>query len=621
MRPIADPDALEAGATLYHSAFGFARVEATDSDAVRLAWERPGAHLPQRVRHENLKRVYALCSAEGFFHRALHDHGALLDALRERPADALVWLLDDLAGPQRLRDVMDWLVGRELFTPKTFVRWWATAEGVVRADARLTLDGEWLHRTDDDTPPPSTSPLSQLDRASGAPTEGDGWDLASLLEDDATDTSEVVAMDDPVTAEVFLPMDPVPLADARPPAGAWPVVGHAMARALAERIREGRPTRPSADAAVLHPDGTVAFDETAPDEALLPAQAVHMAAVALTEAFLGRAVPPGIDPARLVPHLRHLLPDLPPSATAPLLAALHPERDQRPSPSAWQRMWSRIETVERARTEVARESAVLRAGYDSHVGRVKLMLTQTNQDAFYVGARGSEMLAVVADGISLSDAGSGDMASRIAVHTIARIWSQLPADRVPSSRLIDRALAMANTAVCEAALEAAGGDLTGRMPMGTTVVVVHARGNRLHLAWLGDSRAYVVGPWGAGLLTADDNVSGESFGRWCSGTARAWHPDGHALVRYLGHFDDRDAPSAFRPHHASLVLRRDERLVILTDGITDYIAHDEASLAARIAATASEGTVDEACRALVGLANAAGGGDNATAVILEHVDV
>lgn len=614
MQPISDPVALKPGATLYHSAFGFARVRVAEPDAVELVWDRPGAHLPGRVRHDNLKRVYALCPRDGFFHRALDDHDALRQALLERPADALVWLLEDLEGPQRLRDVMDWLVGRELFTPKTFVRWWANAEAAVRSDPRLTLDGEWLHQACESPRPPGHEPGPQLDPdglslSPDDPTTLGAWDGSELPD------AEVVHLQDPLPSEVYLPLDAVPLANARPPAAAWPPIGHALAQAILEAHRAGVAVRPTSDTALLHPDGSVHLPQGA-SEPLEEPQLVQMAAVALIETFIGRHLPPGVRPDRLLPHLRHHLPQLPPSALAPVSLALHPQPQRRPSAAAWLEQWSQCEQCERARAQAHRAHAMMQTAYDSHIGRVKLLLTQTNQDALFVGSRQSETLAVLADGISLSDAGSGDRASRIAVETLARMWSSTSSGPVPVAPLLDRALGISNEAICRASLRAAGGDISGRMPMGTTAIVAYAQGNRVHVASLGDSRAYVVGPFGAGLITADDNVSGEGFQRWCDGTARTWYPDGHALVRYLGHFNAEGAPHPLPAHHLSFVLRPEERLVLLSDGVTDYITDQEPELVKILSDLVLGLTPDEACRELIALANRGGGGDNATAIIL-----
>jgi protein phosphatase len=619
MRPILQTHGLTPGTTLYHSAFGFARVEAADDDGVTLAWERDGGHLPRKVRNENLRRVYSVCGADGFFHRAVVNKDALRTVLHERPADALVWLLDDLAAPQRLRDIMDWLVGRELFTAKTFVRWWGSAESLVKSDPRLSLEGEWLHLRNESAPA-----MVQLEPTAVA-SEAEQMELTSIVQRGPLE--EEVEVHDHGTDEVaiFVPLAPVPLAEAAPPPRALAALGRAMAEALATCHGEGRVANPTSESSILNPDGSIRFEDNGPSSAPWaeepsPEADVRAAAVVLLEVCLGRSLPAITDPAEILPHVRHRVPDLPPAALAPLFSAMRASPAQRPTALAWARQWASVQAAELDRPRAYDPQAHVRVGYDSHIGRVKLLLSQTNQDALFVGVRGNHALLVLADGISIADAGRGDIASWLAVQAIARMWQAVPAERIVEQRLLDRALHLANRAICDHALRAAGGDLTGRMPMGTTLTAAVLSGNRVHLAWLGDSRAYLAGPWGVSLLTADDNVSGERFLSWCDADARAWSSDGHALVRYLGHFDEGAQPAPFPAHHTSFVLRSDERLVLCTDGITDYVDPREGEVADRIHHAAMSMTPDAACRALVNAANERGGGDNATMIIAEADD-
>jgi serine/threonine protein phosphatase PrpC len=619
MRPILDPNALPPGAVLYHSAFGFARVRDVHGDGVELEWDREGTHLPARVRFDNLTRVYTRCTPDGFFDRAFREPARLRDTLHTRPADALVWLLDDLDAPQRLRDVMDWLIGRKLFTAKTFVRWWGTAEALVKADHRLSWEGGWVRRVQPDTTADGTK-LTQLEpglvevEPEGTHEETDG----TIPPDDYDEDDERLT----TTGELRLPT-PIALGEAAPPPASLPAVGHALAHALAAVHAEGRLAHPDLLNTVLLPDGTVLLDQgqsSPPARGEPPSRAsdLYAAASVLVEAFVGRPLPPLAEPSDLLPHLRHQLPTLAPSALGPLFGALHPDPERRPSAEVWLHQWRAVLRAEAERESTEDASQELRVGYDSHVGRVKLMQTQTNQDALYLATRGHRRILMLCDGISVADAGRGDLASRLATQAVGRLWEHVSPDKVGARRLLDRALHLANRAVCERALKIAHGDLSNRMPMGTTIVVAATEGNRVHLAWLGDSRAYLVGDYGAALLTADDNVSGERFVAWCARQIRSWSAQGHALVRYLGHFDeDLKTPAPFPAHHTSLVLRPGERLVLCTDGITDYIDAHEPGVALSVEACARILDPNEACRALVNLANHRGGGDNASAIVVQ----
>ena len=349
---------------------------------------------------------------------------------------------------------------------------------------------------------------------------------------------------------------------------------------------------------------------------------VYAAAVLLLEAMLGRPWPRNIPASRAIPYLRTAIPLLPPSALAPLDAALHPLPSARP-PNAldWVALWQASAVAEEPRLYAAHNTdARLHVGYDSHIGRMKILITQTNQDALFVSTKGPLSLLVVCDGISTANAGSGDVASSIAAHVMANLWEQalprLHHAGVPEIReFLDRATRMANTAVCEAALRFAGGDLDGRVPMGTTCVIALVHGNQVSMSWLGDSRAYLVGNYGASLITADENQAGERLKAWHLNFLDIWDPAGFALVGYLGHFDEMSRPEALPAHHSTFTMLPGERLMISSDGVTDYIGETHPEVRRLVAHCCADDDPDEAARTLVNYANRGGGGDNATCVV------
>ncbi len=445
-----------------------------------------------------------------------------------------------------------------------------------------------------------------------------------------TDTTDDTAH----TAEIDLSevvSSPIPLGDLPPRSGASLLgLGLAMSRALAVHHKDGVVCSPTARSVRVLPNETMEIevrgDESSCPRPLLEGPSlvsdVFAAAVLLLEALLGRRWPRNIPAHRAIPYLRTCIPLLPPSALAPLDAALHPVVAERPSDGlAWLALWQAAAVAEETRGYAARNaSARLRIGYDSHIGRMKILITQTNQDAIFVSTKGPLSLLVICDGISTANAGSGDVASSIASHVIANLWEQaLPrlshAGPGEIREFLDRALRMANTAVCEAALRFAGGDLDGRVPMGTTAVVAIVHGNWVSLAWLGDSRAYLCGGYGASLITSDENQAGERLKAWHLNFIDAWDPAGFALVGYLGHFNEMTRPEALPAHHTAFTIVEGERLVISTDGVTDYIGETHPEVSRVIERALELDDPDEVARDLVNRANRGGGGDNATCLV------
>ncbi|MEZ4236404.1 MAG: protein phosphatase 2C domain-containing protein [Myxococcota bacterium] len=441
--------------------------------------------------------------------------------------------------------------------------------------------------------------------------------------DDTLHTAEI-DLSDAVNA-------PVPLGKLPPRSGASLIgLGLAMARALSLHHKEGRVVNPSAFSVKVLPNETMEAEPSddigASPRPLLenaaPTTDVYAASVLLLEALIGRPWPRNMPAARAIPYLRMCIPLLPPSALAPLDAGLHPDPQFRPADGReWLARWQSAAVAEENRSYATRNAmARLQVGYDSHIGKMKVLLTQTNQDCVAIASRGPLSLLVVCDGISTANAGSGDVASSISCHVIANLWEQaLPrlvsAGPLEIREFLDRALRTANTAVCEAALRFAGGNLEGRVPMGTTCTLAVVHGNWVSLAWLGDSRAYIVGAYGASLITADENQAAERLRAWHLGFLDAWDPSGFALVGYLGHFNDMMRPEALSAHHTSFTMLPGESLAICSDGVTDYVGETHAEVASLIARVVAENDPEPACRELVALANAGGGGDNATAVI------
>lgn len=418
-------------------------------------------------------------------------------------------------------------------------------------------------------------------------------------------------------------------------AGRFQTHALALAEALATHHEHQRVVNPNPGHIRVMPDNTFTITPARPPlagavpphETFSPATDVFLAAQLLLHRLLGRALPSGVEPHALIPILRESVGSVPPSALAPLEQGLQPLAVNRPSSGiAWSSMWAASAHAETQRERNGHQISWRHfVGYDTHVGRAKALHTQVNQDRVLISQRGPLSLMVVCDGISTSDAGSGDIASDLACQTIADLWHQVdavPADPTPGQAVhfLHHALRLANSTVCEAARRFAGGELTGRVPMGTTVVAAIAYGNRIDLAWLGDSRAYIVGQYGASLLTSDHNQQGVLFNAWSDNrSGLRWLEAGHALVRYIGHFDDVGQPRLPPLSHASFTMNPDETLVLCTDGITDFVDTLHAQVAQHIAA-ADRSDPDQLARTLVNLANRGGGGDNASVVAMQLVE-
>ncbi|MFL5674456.1 MAG: Stp1/IreP family PP2C-type Ser/Thr phosphatase [Chloroflexota bacterium] len=215
-----------------------------------------------------------------------------------------------------------------------------------------------------------------------------------------------------------------------------------------------------------------------------------------------------------------------------------------------------------------------------------------NEDRFLV----APPVFAVADGMGGHQA--GEVAARLAIDLLEEAVASTPA---PSPDDIVDAIERSNAAIRrEARLRA---DLAG---MGTTctVVVVDAE---IHVAHVGDSRAYRYRDGGLVQLTDDHSLVASMVRDGMIAPADAL-TDGrrNIITRALGAEDEIrvDVTTADRA--------RGDRLLVCSDGLHGQV--DDAAIAAVLG---EEREPPAAADRLVALANAAGGDDNVTVIVID----
>jgi serine/threonine protein phosphatase PrpC len=200
-------------------------------------------------------------------------------------------------------------------------------------------------------------------------------------------------------------------------------------------------------------------------------------------------------------------------------------------------------------------------------------------------------IAALADGVSGPAAGGrGRMAAQTTVMSLVRDYHATPATWDTTAAL-DRLIGAQNTWLAQHNRRAADQQQGAAL---TTLSAVVLRGHRYTVAHVGDSRIYLLrgdsGDGGCLLLTQDHALDQRDFAR---------------LTRAIG-LDD-----VVRVDYAQGELRTGDRLLLCSDGVHGVLAPK------RLAALAREGKAQAAADALVQAALAAGGQDNATALILQ----
>ena len=231
------------------------------------------------------------------------------------------------------------------------------------------------------------------------------------------------------------------------------------------------------------------------------------------------------------------------------------------------------------------------AGTD--VGRAR----SGNEDSYFCG----RTVLAVADGLGGHQ--GGEVASAAAVEPLAALDGREFADPAEAADELTAAIREANAAI----LDRAGGD-PGLWGMGTTVTAAALAGeHHLQLAHVGDSRAYLLRDGSLEQLTTDHTVVAELVRRGRLSPAQAAiHPERSILTRAVG-LDPRIPVDTPDP----LELQDGDQVLLCSDGLTEPVDDDQI---AQLLSAEPDGNA--ACQALIDAANAAGGPDNITVVLL-----
>jgi serine/threonine protein phosphatase PrpC len=233
---------------------------------------------------------------------------------------------------------------------------------------------------------------------------------------------------------------------------------------------------------------------------------------------------------------------------------------------------------------------------------------QTNQDAFAVD--NDLGLWIVADGMG-GHAGGGT-ASQLAVKAINdNITSaaiSFPDFRDRIDRVEERLRSA--VAVADSLIRAMAGTTPGLKGMGTTVVIglsCPVPEPSIALAHVGDSRAYLIRDRCISPLTTDHSFVQRlvSEGRISHDEART-HPQQNVLLRALGVEDQ--LPPDITIH----LLHPHDIVILCTDGLTKMLEEQDIL----DCVLAFQRSPDEMCRQLIDAANARGGKDNTTVIVI-----
>ena len=227
----------------------------------------------------------------------------------------------------------------------------------------------------------------------------------------------------------------------------------------------------------------------------------------------------------------------------------------------------------------------------------------TNQDACITAMLpDSAALAVVCDG--MGGANGGDVASRTATELICEYVK----NSYNSAQSNDRLLELLKNAVLSANLEiydmaCKNENLSG---MGTTVVAAIIKPQTALICNVGDSRAYLIEE-AITQITRDHSVVQSLIekGELTAEEARV-HPKKNVITRALG-VEENVMPDLYE-----IAFSENSKLLLCTDGLSNFVNDTE------ILNTFNDNKTENIAEILVDKANAGGGGDNITAIVVAH---
>lgn len=209
--------------------------------------------------------------------------------------------------------------------------------------------------------------------------------------------------------------------------------------------------------------------------------------------------------------------------------------------------------------------------------------------------------AIVADGIGGHQ--GGDVASEMAVsHMGYRFENTTFSEPTDAVKWLAAEVQDENQHIIDKAREFS--DLNG---MGTTMVAALMFNDEFLMANIGDSRGYLFRDGQLQQLTEDHSLVNELVKRGEISTEQArQHPQKNIITRTLGISPDADIDTNL--YH----MQPGDQLLLCSDGLTNMVTDEQLSQVLQ----ADDLTATQKCEQLIKLANAAGGFDNITALIV-----
>ena len=233
------------------------------------------------------------------------------------------------------------------------------------------------------------------------------------------------------------------------------------------------------------------------------------------------------------------------------------------------------------------------------------LMRSTNQDAFTAHTfSDNAALVIVCDGMGGTSAGhiaSSSAVKIISEQVVANFKPDMSSNSIKS--LLQTAVTAANISIYD--MQTSVKELKG---MGTTVVACLISSNIAHIIHAGDSRAIILNEdLTYNQITVDHSIvqTMVESGELTENEARS-HPRKNIITRALG------VNETIELDYNEVDIKPTDTILLCTDGLTNFVSYEN------IQQIFKDNEFLQVTQALVDTANAAGGGDNITAVIVKE---
>ncbi len=230
-------------------------------------------------------------------------------------------------------------------------------------------------------------------------------------------------------------------------------------------------------------------------------------------------------------------------------------------------------------------------------------IREKNEDSYYISH--DRRFFIIADGVG--GCNSGDIASKTAVESVADFLKHYPLDHNVDDEKVYQCLSTCIEKVNKIIIELSNHHI-GYKGMGTTIIILYTFLDKVFLAHMGDSRAYLLRNGKVDQITEDHTIPAELYRKGKISLEEAEnHPQRNVITKALGMIDPIEAEMY------KISLEKEDIMILCTDGLYEEVDEQEF-----VDLFSNKENIQQSCDVIVGLANSRESKDNITILALKN---